>query len=133
MDDVAIVIAEKYRALSGAMNETFLSLWAAVGARNLEHGGVSTVSREVGLSRTTIYAGLSELDPKRFPHPPKKSSDSPRAPRVRSSPGGGQKNLSTKTSRSLAIWMPSWTQYRREIRCRRSAGPAKVQRVWRTS
>ncbi len=59
MDDVATVIAEKYRALSGVLNETSLRLWAAVEARSLGHGGISTVSRAVDLSRTTIYAGLS--------------------------------------------------------------------------
>ena len=62
MGDASTVIAEKYRALSGEMNETSLRLWAAVEARSLGHGGVSAVSRAVGLSRTTIYAGLTEFE-----------------------------------------------------------------------
>ena len=61
MEDIATVIAKKYRALSGVLDETTLRLWAAVEARSLGHGGVSMVAQAVGLSRTTIYAGLSEL------------------------------------------------------------------------
>ena len=41
MEDIATVIAKKYRALSGVLNETTLRLWAAVEARSLGHGGVS--------------------------------------------------------------------------------------------
>ena len=93
MDDVATVIAEKYRALSGVLNETSLRLWAAVEARSLGHGGVSTVSRAVGLSRTTIYAGLSELDSGTCPAPSEEVTGCP--PRVRA-PGGGRKKLVDK-------------------------------------
>lgn len=55
------MIEEKFRALSGRLDEATLRLWAAVEARALGHGGVSTVARAVGLSRTTIHAGLREL------------------------------------------------------------------------
>ena len=61
MEDIATGIADKYRTLSGVLNETTLRLWAAVEARSLGHGDVSTVARAIGLSRTTVYAGLSEL------------------------------------------------------------------------
>lgn len=59
--DATQVIEEKFRALSGRLDEATLRLWAAVEARALGHGGVSTVASAVGLSRTTIYAGLREL------------------------------------------------------------------------
>lgn len=62
MDNEARIITEKYRALAGRLDEATLRLWAAVEARALGRGGVSTVARAVGLSRTTIYAGLEELD-----------------------------------------------------------------------
>ena len=93
MDDVATVIAEKYRALSGVLNETSLRLWAAVEARSLGHGGVSTVSRAVGLSRTTIYAGLSEIESGKRPVSSEEVAGHP--PRVRA-PGGGRKKLVDK-------------------------------------
>ena len=93
MDDVATVIAEKYRALSGVLNEKSLRLWAAVEARSLGHGGVSTVSRAVGLSRTTIHAGLSELESRKLSAPPEKVGGLPTRMR---SPGGGRKKLVDK-------------------------------------
>ena len=98
MDDVATVIAEKHRALSGVLNEASLRLWAAVEARSLGHGGVSTVSRAVGLSRTTIYAGLSELESGKCPSPSEEVAERP--PRVRA-PGGGRKKLVDKDASLL--------------------------------
>lgn len=56
------MIEEKYRALVGRLDEATLRLWAAVEARALGHGGVSAVAKASGLSRTTIYAGLRQLD-----------------------------------------------------------------------
>ena len=58
----AKVIEDKYRALMGRLDEATLRLWAAVEARSLARGGVSTVAKATGLSRTTIYAGLKELE-----------------------------------------------------------------------
>ena len=55
------MIANKYHALAGRLDEAALRLWAAVEARDLGRGGVSTVAKAIGLSRTTIYAGLKDL------------------------------------------------------------------------
>jgi hypothetical protein len=55
-------IREKYEWLAGAMNERMRRLWAAAEAKSLGHGGVALVSRATGLSRTTITAGIRELD-----------------------------------------------------------------------
>jgi hypothetical protein len=60
--DVVGVIEEKFRALSSRLDEATLRVWAAVEARTLGHGGVSAVAKASGLSRTTIYAGLRELE-----------------------------------------------------------------------
>jgi transposase len=55
-------IEEKFRALASWLDEATLRRWAAVEARTLGHGGVSAVAKASGLSRTTIYAGLRELE-----------------------------------------------------------------------
>ena len=60
--EAAQLIGAKYEALSGHLNEATLRLWAAVEARALGRGGVTTVAKASGLSRTTIYAELRELD-----------------------------------------------------------------------
>ena len=59
--DSGEAIEAKFRALSGRLDEATLRLWAAVEAHTLGRGGVSTVAKAVGMSRTTIYAGLCEL------------------------------------------------------------------------
>jgi transposase len=64
MGDEARVIEDKFRALADRLDEATLRLWAAVEARTLGRGGVSVVAKAVGMSRTTIYAGLAELETK---------------------------------------------------------------------
>ena len=44
------------------LNEAGLRLWAANEALSLGYGGVSEVSRATELSRTTIHAGIAELE-----------------------------------------------------------------------
>ena len=73
MGDMA-TIAAKYQALCGRLDEATLRLWAAAEARSLGRGGVSAVARAIGMSRTTIHAGLAELKtvapaPEREPQP----------------------------------------------------------------
>ena len=85
------MVEEKYRALSGRLDEATLRLWAAVEARALGHGGVSTVASAIGLSRTTIYAGLREL----AAAPAGGESPGGGARRVRAA-GGGRKKLTIK-------------------------------------
>jgi transposase len=86
--DAAQTVKEKYEALSGRLNEATLRLWAAAEARALGRGGVTTVAKASGLSRTTIYAGLRELDA-----PPSGRAQSPERIRAR---GGGRKRLIDK-------------------------------------
>lgn len=55
------MLHQKYTALSQRLDEAALRLWAATEARALGRGGISTVARTTGLSRTTIHAGMKEL------------------------------------------------------------------------
>jgi hypothetical protein len=54
-------IRKKYQALCGRLDERGRRAWAAAEARSLPYGGVSLVARATGLSRTTIHAGMREL------------------------------------------------------------------------
>jgi len=90
MDNVALII-NKYKVLSERLDEATLRLWAAVEARSLGRGGVSTVAKAIGISRTTIYAGLSELDSLEL------EPVNPTVPKFRiRNPGGGRKKLVDK-------------------------------------
>ncbi len=87
------VIAKKYRVLSRCLDERGLRLWAAVEAQSLGRGGVSDVARATKLSRTTIHAGLNELEA-----PPARAPLSPRSRKL----GGGRKRLVRKDPKLLA-------------------------------
>ena len=55
-------IRRTYQALRPEMDERMRRQWAAAEARGLGYGGIAGVSRVTGLSRTTIAAGVAELD-----------------------------------------------------------------------
>lgn len=95
MDDRTTIEA-KYKALSGRLDEATLRLWAATEARSLGRGGVSTVAKAIGMSRTTIHAGLAELKATVTSDTPKRVT----AVRVRTA-GGGRKKLSDKDANLL--------------------------------
>lgn len=59
--EVEETIQVKYEQLAPYLNETGRRIWAAVEALSLGHGGVTSVCRATGLSRTTIHAGIDEL------------------------------------------------------------------------
>lgn len=81
------IIQKKYEQLTPYFNEASLRTWAAAEALSLGHGGISSVSRATGLSRTTIHAGIAELD-----HPQSPSSSLSNQTKIRHS-GGGRKPL----------------------------------------
>lgn len=54
-------IAEKYELLKPLFNEKLSRLYCAAEAKVLKHGGIQIVSKQTGLSRTTISNGLKEL------------------------------------------------------------------------
>lgn len=74
-----------YRTLSPEMDERMRRQWAAAEARELGWGGVTLVAQASGLSRTTITAGLRELD---LP-PTQRQAEAVRVRR----PGGGRRPL----------------------------------------
>jgi Rhodopirellula transposase DDE domain len=86
-------IRRAYEALRPEMDERMRRQWAAAEARGLGYGGVTTVSVATGLSRTTITAGLAELD---LPAARRCCE----APRIRR-PGGGRRPLIESDPRLL--------------------------------
>jgi len=78
-------IRRAFEALDPEMDERMRRQWAAAEARGLGYGGVSTVSRATGLSRTTIAGGLAELELS----PYRRSCEAARVRR----PGGGRRPL----------------------------------------
>ena len=86
-------IRRKYRSLRVELDERARRQWAAAEARELGWGGVSAVAGATGLSRTTITAGLWELDlPAR-----RRAAEATRVRR----PGGGRKRL---TETDAGLW-----------------------------
>ena len=81
------IIQQKYEQLLPYLNEASLRAWAAVESLSWGHGGITSVSRATGLSRTTIYAGIAELEQPQ-PQPLTVSSRT----KIRQ-PGGGRKPL----------------------------------------
>jgi transposase len=56
------VVRKKYRELCDFLDERGHRMWAAAEASSLPRGGVSLVAQATGLSRTTIHAGIRELE-----------------------------------------------------------------------
>jgi hypothetical protein len=94
MSDVR-TIEDKYRALAERLDEAMLRLWAAVEARTLGRGGVSTVAKATGLSRTTIYSGLKDLGSPPPSSAPPAAVGAASARRIRAA-GAGRKKLTDK-------------------------------------
>jgi hypothetical protein len=63
MVDSAIIdaIRKKYERLSPIMDERMRRYWAACEALALPRGGIAAVTQATGLSRTTLWAGIREL------------------------------------------------------------------------
>jgi Rhodopirellula transposase DDE domain len=63
MDRTAILeaVRRKFDLLRPLMNERMRRHWAACEAMTLPRGGVTLIAQATGLSRTTIWAGLREL------------------------------------------------------------------------
>lgn len=98
--DQARLIEARFKALSPRLDEATLRLWAGAEARSLGRGGISMVAKVAGISRTTVHAGLAEIEAASLP----KSKDSPTAaaagsavgvatPKGIRAPGGGRKRL----------------------------------------
>ena len=61
MGDELGMLRKKYRMVQGVLDERGRRVWAAAEAISLLYGGVSLVAQATGLSRTTIHAGIREL------------------------------------------------------------------------
>ena len=97
------LVEAKFRALASRLDEATLRLWAAAEARSLGRGGVSVVSKAVGLSRTTVYAGLAEIEAASKARHRRPASATEAVPRNRvRAAGGGRKRLIDLDSSLLA-------------------------------
>ena len=83
-------IGRKYELLLPFLNERTLRLWAATEALALGRGGIAFVARGTGMSRTTVYAGIRDLETD-----PESESAGPRPERMRRR-GGGRKRVILK-------------------------------------
>lgn len=92
MNDIS-TIEEKFQAISSRLDEAALRIWAAAEARSLGRGGVSAVAKAIGMSRTTIHAGIAEI----AAGAPTTSTTNGKHIRVRAA-GGGRKRLVDKDS-----------------------------------
>jgi len=81
-------LQRKFELLRPRLDEASLRLCAAADALVLGRGGPSLVSKASGLSRTTIYAGLSDLEQSTLPS----AAASKTAGRIRRA-GAGRKRL----------------------------------------
>ena len=80
-------VATKFERIRSHLNEAGVRLWAANEALSLGRGGISTVARATGISRTTIHAGVAELA---------KPAESRVAEGRSRRSGGGRKRLTEK-------------------------------------
>lgn len=95
--NTAELVKGKFLVLASHLDEATLRLWAAVEARALGRGGVSTVAKAIGISRTTIYVGLKEIDA-----PTPSSEPSAKGARRVRAKGGGRKKLTEKDATLLS-------------------------------
>jgi transposase len=91
MDTALQVLEKKYARLGPALNERSRRLWAATEALALGHGGIATVERATGISRSTISRGIRELE-----------SEEALDPERTRRPGGGRKAAVEKDPTLLA-------------------------------
>lgn len=114
-------VERKYQALARRLDESALRLWAAVEARSLGRGGVSMVAKAAGMSRTTIHAGLAELEGKTTREALAGGAGGRR--RIRA-PGGGRKKLTTNDS-TLLRDLNALVEL-----CRRNPDSCRSEREW---
>jgi len=93
MVETATAIEARYEAMRGGLNERSRRLLAAAEARALGRGGISLVSRTVGVSRGTIRRGLQDLAA--MEEARANGSETSATKRIRSA-GGGRKKQTEK-------------------------------------
>lgn len=88
------IIRKKYQMLRQELDERGRRLWAAVEAKSLGYGGITTVAQATGLAASTIRLGQLELNASAA----KKDNSAERRLRT---PGGGRKRASEKDATLL--------------------------------
>ena len=83
------MLKTKYNILTPLLDERSLRLCMAADAYAAGHGGISQISRAIGVSRTTIHNGIRELKDSHHSPAPKRTGVSATG-RIRK-PGGGRK------------------------------------------
>src|SRR5260370_2163349 len=86
MQDAFVIerIRRKFTTMAPVLDERARRQWAAAEALELAWGGVTSVAAATGLSRTTIAAGIADLE--------RQADGAAPTPRIRR-PGGGRKHL----------------------------------------
>lgn len=85
MTSVEQSVSARYKSLEPTFDERSRRLWAAAEALSAGRGGVVSVHRATGISRTTIYQGMKDLEN------PEKLQE--RVPRTRKAGGGRKKTV----------------------------------------
>ena len=88
--DIENTLRAKYETLAPVLSERTRRLWAAAEAEAMGHGGIATVARATGMSRTRIARGIEEL-----------RSDDPLDPDRTRRPGGGRKR---RVDTDVTLW-----------------------------
>jgi hypothetical protein len=86
-DTLIEMVRVKFELLRPLMTERMRRHWAASEAITLQRGGMTVVAQATGLSRTTIWAGIQELQK------PADLGDEPTGPKAVRRPGGGRHTL----------------------------------------
>src|ERR1022692_1556709 len=111
-------LGAKHALLNPYLNERQRRLVAAADARFLGHGGIATLARATGLSRTTLHKAIRELEGHEIP-----------PERVRKA-GGGRKSKAEQDPRLVKELERLVDPATRGDPCRRYAGRPKVRRSW---
>ena len=62
MEDMTQAVRDKFTMMGPWLDERTRRLWAASEARAIGRGGIRQVSEATGMSRSTVRAGLKELE-----------------------------------------------------------------------
>ena len=114
-------VRDKFTMMGPWLGERTRRLWAASEARAIGRGGIRQVSEATGMSRSTVRAGLKELETGQ-PLPVESTGG-----RLRS-PGGGRKRLTERDPRLAAALEGQLDPVTRATRRGRCAGRAAARR-----
>ena len=98
------LIGQRWAVMRDALDERQRRLLVAAEAKVLGRGGVSAVSAATGVSRTTIMAGLGEIDAMQSSEGTQRQAATSTT-RARQS-GGGRKKIETKDETLLLDLLP---------------------------